>query len=141
MNVYTVVSDRENIFDVGERFSKSDIADWLKDNSLSTGMILLGPEGYRKVVKHNGKQSLEECAADGSRAASTLTMQIFDFVAQHQADPPSLREIGSAFGIVVSHVSYCLGALEREGLIMRTKHLSRSIRLTLLGHELWDKRK
>lgn len=142
MNAYTVVSDITDIFDVGERILGADLEEWLKEGSLPIGMVLMGPKGCVKVVKKGRQQLLEPCSCDEEAKPQTSRhLEIFDMLAQNQQNQLSLREIGSAFGMVVSHVSYCLLQLEKEGLITREKGKHRSVRLTEAGRELWDKRK
>lgn len=53
---------------------------------------------------------------------------IIDYVAV-QGYAPSMRDIGSHFGIVINATSGHLEALERKGAIVRTPGIARSIRV------------
>jgi SOS-response transcriptional repressor LexA len=63
--------------------------------------------------------------------------EVILFLAKRELDgniPPTLREIGGAFGINSTNgVNDHLRALERRGLIQRTEMRSRAIRLTPAG--------
>lgn len=66
------------------------------------------------------------------RKLSDRQQAILDFVAEYTADhgyPPSIREIGQAVGISsTSVVDYNLRALERGGMILRDREVSRGLR-------------
>lgn len=140
MNVYTVVSDKHDVFSKGEKLLGVDVEEWLSEGSLSTGMVLSGPDGFVRVKRDGRSQVLEKCSYSGKFGASEkLKLEILYFIGQ-QESPPSLREIGAAFGIVVSHVSYYLKALEESGLIVRERAKQRSIRLTAAGANICQQR-
>lgn len=66
------------------------------------------------------------------RKLSDRQQAILDFVAEYTTDhgyPPSIREIGQAVGISsTSVVDYNLRALERGGMILRDREVSRGLR-------------
>jgi len=66
------------------------------------------------------------------RRLSDRQQEILDFVAEYTTDhgyPPSIREIGQAVGISsTSVVDYNLRALERGGMILRDREVSRGLR-------------
>src|SRR5688500_6037426 len=66
------------------------------------------------------------------RKLSDRQQAIYDFIEEYAADhgyPPSIREIGQAVGISsTSVVDYNLKALERYGLILRDREVSRGVR-------------
>ena len=66
------------------------------------------------------------------RRLSDRQQKILDFVAEYTTDhgyPPSIREIGQAVGISsTSVVDYNLRALERGGMILRDREVSRGLR-------------
>ena len=66
------------------------------------------------------------------RKLSDRQQAILDFVAEYTSDhgyPPSIREIGQAVGISsTSVVDYNLRALERGGMILRDREVSRGLR-------------
>ena len=66
------------------------------------------------------------------RKLSDRQQRILDFVGEYTADhgyPPSIREIGQAVGISsTSVVDYNLRALERGGMILRDREVSRGLR-------------
>jgi repressor LexA len=66
------------------------------------------------------------------RRLSDRQQRILDFVGEYTTDhgyPPSIREIGQAVGISsTSVVDYNLRALERGGMILRDREVSRGLR-------------
>lgn len=66
------------------------------------------------------------------RKLSDRQQAIYDFIQEYAADhgyPPSIREIGQAVGISsTSVVDYNLKALERFGMILRDREVSRGVR-------------
>jgi repressor LexA len=66
------------------------------------------------------------------RKLSDRQQRIYDFVQDYTSDhgyPPSIREIGQAVGISsTSVVDYNLRALERGGMILRDREVSRGLR-------------
>jgi hypothetical protein len=132
MSIYTVLRDDRDIFYVGEKLSEARVTEWLAEGTLSNLMVMSGPDGFVRV-RYNGKgQVLEPCMAKDAGSLS-LKKEILFYIWRRKETPPSLREIGAAFGIVVSHVLYYLMALERDGMITRERYVRRSIRMTPAG--------
>lgn len=73
----------------------------------------------------------DEIADANRRALTSKQRAVYDFVCEHiarEGTPPTLREIGKAFGIRSTNgVNDHLRALERKGWIRRRDMLSRSI--------------
>jgi repressor LexA len=79
------------------------------------------------VMRPTGDEILEE----RRRAPTARQKAVLDFIVQYtrrEGSPPTLREIGKAFGIRSTNgVNDHLRALERKGYIRRRDMLSRSI--------------
>ena len=79
---------------------------------------------------------MTDTTTEETRPAIPLTSRqsaIYDFLVEQIAlgVPPTVREIGSRFGIRSPNGVMChLKALEKKGVIERHAHLSRAIRLT-----------
>mgnify|MGYP001591705016 CR=1 FL=1 len=65
--------------------------------------------------------------------------QVLRFIAAHVQErgfPPSIREIGAAFGMTSTRGAYDhIAALERKGCLVKIPHCMRAISLTAAGKD------
>lgn len=65
-------------------------------------------------------------------------LQVLTFISMFKAIegwPPSLKQIGRAFGFTTEAAWDCLRTLIKKGVLGRDRYRHRSIRITPLGHE------
>jgi len=61
---------------------------------------------------------------------------VLKFIAAYTRDnkiPPTLREIGAAFGLATAHAGYFKAALVKRGLLVRERNQQRSLEITEAG--------